>query len=40
MFYNYVKKILVNILGTAPGRISDHSGWKMFSGDITIFTVY
>ena len=27
----------VNILGTVPGRISDHSGWKMFSGDITIF---
>ena len=39
MFYNYVEKH-VNILDTAPGRISDHSGWKMFSGDITIFTVW
>ena len=38
MLYNYVKKN-VNILGTAPGRISDHSGRQMFPGDITIFTV-
>ena len=37
MFYIYVKN--VTIVGTAPGRISDHSDWKMFSGDITIFTV-
>ena len=28
MFYNYVKKN-VNIIGTAPGRISDYSDWKM-----------
>ena len=29
----------VNILGTAPGLISDYGGWIFFSGDITIFTV-